>query len=63
MKLHPCQKIALAEMDKCKNCKGDEFIVCKLFKLQQDCNVFMVQDREGFCPYAYDESEERDESG
>ena len=49
--------LEVAVMDKCKGCKGDEYIGCKLFKLQQDCNVFMVQDREGFCPYAYDESE------
>ena len=53
--------IEVAVMDKCKNCEGLEYEGCKLFKLQQDCNVFMVQDREGFCPYAYDESEERDE--
>lgn len=46
--------LEVAVMDKCKGCKGDEYIDCKLFKLQQDCNVFMVQDREGFCPYAYD---------
>lgn len=42
----------VAVMDKCKNCEGLEYEDCKLFKLQQDCNVFMVQDREGFCPYA-----------
>ena len=49
--------IEVAVMDKCKNCEGLEYEGCKLFKLQQDCNVFMVQDREGYCPYAYDESE------
>jgi hypothetical protein len=50
--------IEVAVMDKCKNCKGSEYKDCKLFKLQQDLNVFMVQDRQGSCPYAYDESEE-----
>ena len=50
--------LEVAVMDKCKGCKGNGFLACKLFKLQQDCNVFMVQDREGFCPYAYDESED-----
>jgi hypothetical protein len=49
--------IEVAVMDKCKNCKGSEYKDCKLFGLQQDLNVFMVQDREGFCPYAYDEEE------
>ena len=46
--------LEVAVMDKCKNCEGLEYEGCKLFKLQQDCNVFMVQDREGYCPYAYD---------
>lgn len=49
--------LEVAVMDKCKDCKGDEYANCKLFTLQQDMNVFMVQNREGFCPYAYDESE------
>lgn len=49
--------LEVAVMDKCKSCKGAGFESCKLFKLQQDCNVFMVQDREGFCPYAYDVEE------
>lgn len=50
--------IEVAVMDKCKNCKGSEYKSCKLFELQQDLNVFMVTDRQGSCPYAYDESEE-----
>ena len=53
--------IEVAVKDKCKACEGENFRQCKLFTLQQDMNVFMVQDREGYCPYAYDESEERDE--
>lgn len=50
--------LEFAVMNNCKECKGCDYNNCKLFKLQQDMNVFMVQDRQGFCPYAYDESEE-----
>lgn len=49
--------IEVAVKDKCKACEGENFKQCKLFTLQQDMNVFMVQDREGYCPYAYDADE------